>query len=344
MTWSRLKHLLSGREKPDAKAPRPEWVEASDNPWGIRVLDVRPVTQTMILTSQSQENAVNAMSFGGDDGTSFIGRAPAVERVVEARLRFPIDGVLADGVLFAPREMEHKWALFHHRGEILCVRSWTRQVAAIAEVEEHGDHVELTRIHGALAAEDEPPEFTARALDYLLRSHALGLVYPAPLPAEVELTSTEAARWCLSVFGRLASYATLEEVPGREPDRPLRTHSLLHIAVARGDEAAIEAQLAAGVPIDLLAGDGLAPLHWAIAREGVAVMSLLLERGASIDAPDHRGFTPLHRAAERGHLDAARVLLERGASPRLEAEGHTPLSLAEGQGHAAIVDLLRTGS
>jgi ankyrin repeat protein len=67
----------------------------------------------------------------------------------------------------------------------------------------------------------------------------------------------------------------------------------------------------------------------------------LLDRGADVNAHDRRGFTGLHRAAEMGHLDVLQVLLDRGASPNLEAEGHTPLSLAKGRGNREIVALLR---
>jgi hypothetical protein len=113
------------------------WIDAGDNPWGVRMLDVQPVTLTMLSSSLDPQCAANAVSFGQDDGTSFIGEQPPVSRVVEARLRFPIDRVLADGVLFTPLEMEHKWALFYHGGQIICVRSWLRKVQATAQVEQH---------------------------------------------------------------------------------------------------------------------------------------------------------------------------------------------------------------
>ena len=85
------------------------------------MLDVRPVTQTMMLVTTEEQYAANAISFGQDDGTSFIGKEPPSNRLIEANLSFPIDRSLADGVLFTPHEMEHKWALFYHLGEIICV-------------------------------------------------------------------------------------------------------------------------------------------------------------------------------------------------------------------------------
>ncbi len=177
----------------------------------------------------------------------------------------------------------------------------------------------------------------------------------------------------MSQFGNRAYFATTHAVCGEPPEQPLRTHSLLHIAVARGDSARARRLLDAGVPIDLLARDGLAPLHWALARPDRTMLRLLLERGCPVDvrsdegatplmsaaqgrsldsvvllldqgadpdAADHRGFTALHRAAEMGERDIVRALLERGASAHVEAAGHTPRSLAAARGEDAIVALL----
>src|SRR5262245_65905967 len=100
------------------------------------------------------------------------------------------------------------------------------------------------------------------------------------------------------MFGNRALIATPHRFDRHDPDRPLRTHSLLHIAVARGNTSAIERYLAAGVPIDLLAGDGLAPTHWALVSTDPAVMSLLLERGASVHVRSAEGATPLRNAGQ----------------------------------------------
>ena len=376
MDWDKIKRWHGRKGDNAPQTPDVSWIEAADNPWGVRVLDVRPVTLNMLSTSANRQCAVNAVSFGQDDGTSFIEEEPPVRRIAEASLRFPIDRMLADGVLFTPREMEHKWALFHHRGKVICVRSWSRKVQVVAKVEPRHDHVEITQVRGTFVAENEEPEFTIRVLDYLLRSHALDTVYPAPLPTEMEPDPQTAAMWCMSRFGDRALIATPHRFDRLDPDRPLRTHSLLHIAVARGDAPAIEQNLAAGVPIDLLAGDGLAPLHWALASADPAIMTLLLDRGSPVDvrsaegatplmnavqgasmekvsllldhgadvnAYDRRGFTALHRAAEMGHLDLTQVLLARGAVPNPHAtEGQTPRSLAEKRNRKDIVAVLPT--
>jgi len=373
MIWSKLKRFLTHESKSDPKIPDFTWIEAVDNQWGIPVLDVRSVTLNTLSYSSDPQCAANTVSFGQDDGTSFIDKSPPVSRVTQAALSFSIDQTLADGVLFVPREMEHKWALFYHHGEIICVRSWLRQVQVTARLELHQDHAEVTQIRGTFGAEAEDPDLTIRLFDYLLRSHALNMIYPVPLPVGMEGDPKVAAIWCLSMFGNRALFATSYRFDRHQPERPLRSHSLLHIAVARGQASEVEAHLAAGVPVDLLAGDGLAPLHWALAREDTAIMSLLLDRGSNVDvrssegatplmnavqrarvdkvkflldkgadvnARDLRGFTCLHRAAEMGNVETLQVLLDRGANWNLEASGQTARSLAEKRNHREIIAAL----
>jgi hypothetical protein len=384
MVWDALKRMFGQKPQspsgqlespPPLTVPLAEvpWIEASENPWGVRLLDVRPVTHTMTSASQDPSCAKNAISFGGDDGTSFIGQAPRGNQTVELGLRFPIDRVLADGVLFAPRQMEHKWALFVHERRLIFVRSWTRTVYAIAEVTHYPDHVVLTTLHGTLLGDGESSELSARVADYLVYSHALGVAYPAPLPAGMSQSPKNAALWCMSSYGNRASFATEQSFPRPEPGKLLRSHSLLHLSVARSDGDAVQRYLRTGIPVDLLAGDGLAPLHWALAAKQPDMLELLLsngspvdvrsdegstplmlavqgrrldqarfllERGADARAADARGFTSLHRAAEMGQLEIAQLLLAHGASPTDEAGVHTPLSLARARNEAAMVALL----
>jgi hypothetical protein len=140
-------------------------LEPSDNPWGVPVLDVRPVTLTTISTSADRKCAENATSFVQDDGIGFIGIEPPGTRNVTVGLRFPIDRMLADGALFIPTEMEHKWAIYFHRGQLLFIRSWLRQVQAVAFTQSHGDYIEITALRGAFVAPDEESSFSVRVLD-----------------------------------------------------------------------------------------------------------------------------------------------------------------------------------
>jgi hypothetical protein len=201
--------------------PEIPWVEAADTPWGVPVLDVRAVTENLISTSTDPQCAANAISFGRDDGSAFAAEEPASPRVIGALLRFRVGGPLRDGALFRPRVMEHKWAIFHRQQRILFVRSWTRKLHAIAELTPHEGYVEITRIRGVFTDTEESPLFTTMALDFILRSHALGMVYPAPLPEGMEQSPLEAAMWCFQMFGNRALCATHEIIPLNMPEEPL---------------------------------------------------------------------------------------------------------------------------
>ena len=198
--------------------PKVEWLPAQANPWGIPVLDVRPVTQHMISTSSDPQCAANAVSYSLESGACFIGAELPVQRTVSTSLPYRTNGDLWGGALFRPQVMEHKWAIFYHFEQLFFVRSWQRKVYVVADAPRigDGDFIEVRKIHGAFVAEDEPPDFSGRVLDFLIRTHALGLDYPAPLLHSLGSDTQQAALWCFSAFGNMALFASLED-PGHAP-------------------------------------------------------------------------------------------------------------------------------
>ena len=51
------------------------WFEAAQNSWNIRLLDLRPITQVMISSSNDPFFAENALSYAAEDGQVFWGQA-----------------------------------------------------------------------------------------------------------------------------------------------------------------------------------------------------------------------------------------------------------------------------
>ena len=159
---------------------------------------------------------------------------------------------------------------------------------------------------------------------------------------------------------------------------PVTGETPLTMAVAYGNERAVELLIAAGAKIDSPNRNGFTPLHIA-ASSGVRVevlqvllkskprpdldracgepaatplyaaangghkssVALLLAAGASIDWVDKNGMTPLYVAAYMGRKSVMKELLEHGANINLVARGgHTPLHAAAHQGHPEIIDML----
>jgi len=363
---------LFKKEEPTEPTPLP-WIEANQNPWGIRLLDLRPVTKAMLATSKDPQCASNAISYNGEDGTTFVNQEPADNTVITTDIIIPIDKMLAPGVLFMPETMEHKWAIYFHNDTLIFVRSWLRQVMVTAKTRQGENKLVIESVNGKFL-NNESPALTRSILKFLLASYAIGEVIPAPIVAALAIKPQDAALWAFSTYGNKADVGVFDENFDPAIKGPLRSHSLLHLAVAQGNMAEIEKQFNAGISLELLAADGLTPLHWSIGSGGIQVMKkllalgakpdarseegatplmnavqsnaiahlhLLLQSGADPNAVDNRGFTSLHRAAEMGHIEIVTILLEHGADKHVSAHGYTALALAEARGHEEIVKLLR---
>lgn len=68
----------------------------------------------------------------------------------------------------------------------------------------------------------------------------------------------------------------------------------------------------------------------------------LLDGNARVDTPDRAGRTALSYAAMYGSTDCIYLLAARGADVgHVDADGNTPLELAEGSGRQSAVDALK---
>lgn len=92
--------------------------------------------------------------------------------------------------------------------------------------------------------------------------------------------------------------------------------------------------------------NAMSPLHEAARDGNNAAVEALLRSGAPVNATYNYGVTPLHKAVKRGHTAIVRTLLAAGANPNAEtAEGVTPLFVASKHGHLAVVQgLLNAGA
>lgn len=348
-----------------------KWISADQNPWNLKILDLRPISQTMLSTSKDPKMATNAISYSQEDGTTFKDYLPKSERAIPSNLTIPTDKKLEEGVLFNPSTMENKWAIYFMNNRLIFIRSWLREAFVVAKTVQENSQIRITEIIGEFT-DNESSKMTESILMFLLFSHSLNETIPAPIPKDLLDNMDQAGMWAFSTYGNMAHLGYFGEDFNYRTDLKLRTHSLLHIAVARGDIDKINTELGRNANINCLAGDGLSTLQWAMAAdpnilrlllnkganpdtksiEGAtplmnAVQSdklehlnILIEHKADLNAKDNRGFTALHRASEMGRSEMVRILLENGADKNVEAEGHTPLSLAIAMKNEEIIKVL----
>ncbi len=373
-----FRKLFGGNQKSDPKQEKEKtneydlkWIDAEENPWGLKILDLRPISQTMLSTSKDPKLATNAISYSQEDGTTFKDYLPKSVRIISSNLTIQTDGKLEQGVLFNPSTMENKWAIYFINNRLIFIRSWLREAFVVAKAVQENSQLKVTEIMGEFT-NNESSELTESILMFLLFSHSLKETVPAPIPKELSQNTDQAGMWAFSTYGNMAHLGYFGEGFNYKTDLKLRTHSLLHIAIARGELDKINEQLDHNANINCLAGDGLSTLQWAMTTDS-NVLSLLLDKGANpnvkstegatplmnaiqsdkiehlnvliknqadLNAKDNRGFTALHRASEMGRLEMVRILLEHGADKNVEAENHTPLSLAIAMKNEEIIKLL----
>lgn len=343
------------KKKPEQQQSEPERPNLpkisfyeGEHPWGVPLLDVSPITGQMISTSGNVEAAANAMSYGGEDGSSFENQGPDSDRVTDVSLEFRCAVPLLDGTLHLPERMEDKWAIFLRNGRIIFIRSWMRKVFATADYVVAGDRLTITNVAGDFGIENADVAFYGDAANFLIQSHVMSRVYPAPLPTTEypDVDDSEelerAALWCFTHFGDKAILAApCGHVAQTVPDDPIAPFTTFHMAIAEGDRGKVTQMLDDGIPVDLPSPGGGSALSHAVILGKIDVAYLLIDRGADINHAADNGATALHDASANGRTELVAKLLEAGADPNAKNEAElTALHGVGVTGFAEIGELL----
>ncbi len=187
-----------------------------------------------------------------------------------------------------------------------------------------------TPLHFA-AARGQAPE-VRRLLDGRAAADARSAEGRTPLYEAAKRGRLESVRLLVE---RGASIAAQEKTAGFTP---------LHVAAEYKHVEVVHYLLSRGADVNARNSRGQTPLYqaaWQAWHQDAQVAEVLYARGAVIDARDTDGFTPLHLAAHAGHAPVVEFLVASGADPDARtARGSTPLFRAAEQGHADVVAFL----
>jgi len=186
------------------------WLDPTDNPFGIKILDCQPITRGMVSTTADPRIADSFVSLRSYDGAELRPQDLIPCCQPDRRLVYPHTGSQPTGPVFKADQMEVKWDVYCLGGSLLFCRSWTGDLIYVAEADWTQDAFRVTRIHAASGSQIDA-QFAERAVDYLLKSHVYSLAVPHPLrPADPEDTQTLAAM-SFSEFGNRAWFGTFED-------------------------------------------------------------------------------------------------------------------------------------
>lgn len=195
-----------------ATRPALQWVEAAQNRFGVRYLDCRPFSHTMISTVGSQEQLNVFVAGRNSSGEEHRGADPAEPRRVSCRLVYPPGADFRDGPVVRSTMLEDKWDVFLFSNTFYFVRSWSRTLVHRAPVTFGPEGAVLSEIvtSAPVAAGDET--LPCREVDFLVRSILLRELLPHPISRDVPPDPETIAQVSFSRYGRYAYFATYDSV------------------------------------------------------------------------------------------------------------------------------------
>ncbi len=185
------------------------WIDpGQDNPFPIRLLDVRSLTWNLFATSSDVNIARSFNAQRNSSGHDLCDTIIDNATTIECHLVFPHNGDLLEGVVFKADTMEVKWDIYIYDSVFLFARSWTGQLQyrAFATI----DPVEII-IH-KIETRVGNVETAAQAVYFLIASHAMGRVFPHTIPRNIAKNEQEMAELSFSMLGNRACDATYEDI------------------------------------------------------------------------------------------------------------------------------------
>jgi hypothetical protein len=193
------------------------YVPGPENPFGIRILDCRPLTWHVVATTKDKAIAERYNLLRRSDGKDLID-APINDSIrCPVSLKFPHNGAALEGIVYKADSMDVKWDIYIYRSIFLFARSWTgelcyRAAAAVGPSEIHITEIECPRADAKIAASH---------VYFLIGTHAMRRVLPHRLPEGTPEDPMTMATLSFSLFGKFGCYATFEDITGI-PIKPLK--------------------------------------------------------------------------------------------------------------------------
>lgn len=187
------------------------WLDPDQNLFGVRVLDCRPFSTTMISTTKDPYIAASFNRLRASDGQQHRDQHPADPVTATCELRYPSDGRSADGPLFVARQMEDKWDIYLYGGALYLARSWTGELIFRAAIEFRDNEAVVTAVEAPRARVGEDAGLAVRMVDFLIKSHLYGKQAPHPLPRNLPDDRQTVALYSFSEYGRWGSFASYDD-------------------------------------------------------------------------------------------------------------------------------------
>jgi len=187
-----------------------KWLEAEDNPYGLRVLDCRDVTSKLVSSSQDQSVVDQFLHLRSQSVDRVSDQLPEDAVTIPCSLEYPSMDSLSDGLNYLAEMMEDKWDILHKDEHLYFMRSWTGHLIFRAHLVIDSDSVKVDRIRAAASMLTEELTYNICQVDFLIKSHLYRREVPHPIPVELPDTPSDIVLFSFSQYGRWAFFASYE--------------------------------------------------------------------------------------------------------------------------------------
>jgi hypothetical protein len=187
------------------------WLGPDQNPFGMRVLDCRPFSTTMLSATKDPSIAARFSRLRGASGEEHRGRHPEDAVVARRDLAYPFNGESRDGPLFVARQMEDKWDIYRYDGHLYFARSWTGELVFRAAIEFKEKEAVISEVEASRAKVMDDPGLVVRMVDFLMKTHLYRWEAPHPFPPGFPEDKKTLALYSFSEYGRWAFYGSFED-------------------------------------------------------------------------------------------------------------------------------------
>lgn len=209
---TKLLSLFAGKPQPPKTPPTQyvfRWYDVGpDNPFGVRILDVRSFTGSIIATTSNPTIAKKYNALRGSDGKDLISAEIQDACTVRCELHFAHNGASLSGIVFKADSMDVKWDIYIYENVFYFARSWTGELMFKATALIAGDSIVISEIQ----CRRQDAELAPSHVFFLLGSHALGRVLPHRLPVDSDIGDLPIATLSFNLFGNRGCYAAFDDI------------------------------------------------------------------------------------------------------------------------------------
>lgn len=201
----------NGKYKDTDSFPKVVWLEAHQNPFGIRVLDFRNFSKSALSFAPNQSVAEKFLKLRNSTGENHRNQFPKNALHIRCNLRYLIKEKIPAGPIFVAKVMQDRWDVYLYDSFLYFVNSWSGDLFIRARVDFKDSEfiVSVIDIRSDLAKRNKT--LAVRQVDYLIKSYLFRREVPNPLPRNFPNNPKQIALYSFSIYGRMSSFATYED-------------------------------------------------------------------------------------------------------------------------------------